>query len=66
MKYLVGVTLVLLMIKANSLVFDLDSESFDKSIQKGNGDRPWFVLFYAPWCGHCKRIKPVIAELSSQ
>ena len=34
----------------------LNDKTFDETVLKSNDI--WIVEFYAPWCGHCKKIKP--------
>ncbi|XP_034941908.1 protein disulfide-isomerase A6 homolog [Chelonus insularis] len=59
-RYIFG--LVCLIVSANCLysstsnVVDLTPENFDKLVI--NSDHIWVVEFYAPWCGHCKNLKP--------
>jgi protein disulfide-isomerase-like protein len=40
---------------ALSAVVSLSPQSFDQVV---NGKRDVLVEFYAPWCGHCKRLAP--------
>ncbi|RJQ80111.1 MAG: thioredoxin [Desulfobacteraceae bacterium] len=41
---------------------DISDSSFDSEIL--NADKPAVVDFWAPWCGPCKAIGPVIEDLA--
>ena len=39
-------------------VVKLDSKNFDKRVTNAKDDVYWLVKYYAPWCGHCKKLAP--------
>lgn len=41
--------------KLSAGAVELTSADFETHVQDGR-ERPCFVLFYAPWCGHCQRM----------
>ncbi|CAF1193496.1 unnamed protein product [Adineta ricciae] len=44
-------------------VVHLNDSTFDEFIAT-NAQAPILVMFYAPWCGHCKNLKPELIQAS--
>jgi thioredoxin 1 len=45
-------------------VVELTDASFDQTVH--NSDVPVLVDFWAPWCGPCKMIAPIVQEIAAE
>lgn len=56
-------TLLTMATAAVASLIDLTDKTFEKTVI--NADHPTLVKFYAPWCGHCKKMGPDYDQLAS-
>ena len=45
-------------------ITELHAENFEQEVV--NTDRPVCIDFWAPWCGPCRMLSPVIEELAAE
>lgn len=45
-------------------VLEIDDSVFDAEVLKS--DKPVLIDFWAPWCGPCRAISPLVEELASK
>jgi putative thioredoxin len=47
-------------------MIDVTIENFDSEVMAGSADQPVLVDFWAPWCGPCKVIGPLLEKLETE
>jgi len=45
-------------------VLEIDDSVFDAEVLKS--DKPVLIDFWAPWCGPCRAISPLVEEIASE
>jgi thioredoxin 1 len=46
------------------MALNVTESSFEKDVV--NSDKPVLIDFWAPWCGPCRNIAPILDEISSE
>lgn len=63
LSYLLLSAFAVLGANAASSVLDLIPDNFNDIVLKSG--KPALVEFFAPWCGHCKKLAPIYEELAT-
>jgi putative thioredoxin len=48
------------------LIYDVTDENFEEIVVEKSYERPVVIDFWAPWCGPCRVLKPILEKLSGE
>lgn len=48
------------------LIYDVTDENFEEIVIEKSYERPVVIDFWAPWCGPCRILKPILEKLSGE
>lgn len=70
----IGILLFLITVSSIGDPIDLSDTNFESHFNtnvwnylssKETPHRDWFIMFMAPWCGHCNRAKPAFTQFAN-